>query len=226
MIARKGAREAPSRRESDGNVLVNVSQDSFIEMKDLMSSDGEIRELYDDLSDRDYIEFNDILTSDTASTSSGNSSNVSVSSNEYINIDELLGEIMRHDPVHVEDEEKVDCISSFTGPVLLDLADRDKLLKDSMSLDKGNGKPYCHFSNGDYLELRDLLPSNMASTKSGNLGCLGWNSSEYFNADELLRDIARDGSACVEDQQEKPDCRVCMQNSICSSPVSLTGTGN
>lgn len=219
MITRKEGCEAPSRREADGNVLVNVSQDSFIEMNDLLSSDGEISELYDYFSDRDYLEFNDILTSDTASTSCGSN----MSSDEHINIDELLGEIMRHDPVPVEDEEKVDCFSGFTEPVQLDQDDTDKLLGDGMSSGKENRMPY-HFSNGDFLELTDLLPSDMAST--GNLGCTGRNSAEYFNADELLRDIAKDGPASVEEQQEKPDCWVCTKNSIRSSLVSLTGTGD
>jgi hypothetical protein len=225
MIARKEGREAPSRTEAGGNMLVNASQDSFIEMKDLMSSDGEIRELYDHYSDRDYIEFDDILTSDTASTSSENSSNMSVSSNEYINIDGLLGDIMRHGSVPVEDEENenVDCISCFSEPVQ---DDNDKLLKDNMPSDKENNELYHHFSNGAYLELRDFFPSNMSSTISGNLGCMGRNSSEYINADEFLRGIGRDDRTSVEEEQHNPDCNVCMENSIRPSPVSVTGTGN
>jgi hypothetical protein len=225
MIARKEGGEAPSRREAHGNMLENVSQDSFIEMKDLMSSDGEIRELYDHCSDRDYIEFDDILTSDTASTSSGNSSNTSVTSNEYINIGGLLRDIMRHGSVPVEDEEieNVDCISCFSGPVQ---DDSDELLKDNMPLDKEDSEPYHHFSNGGYLELRDLFPSHTASTISGNLGCMGWNSSEYFNADELLRGIERADSTSLEEEQQNPDCHVCMKNSIRPSPVAVTGTGN
>ena len=177
-------------READGQVSVNVSPDSFIELKDLMSSDGEISELYD-FSDRDFLEFNDILTSDTASTSSENSE-------EYFNIGDMLREITRDGPVSVE-EEKDDCVSSFTGPVQCDQADRDKRLKDkdSISWDKKNSTLNHHLSNGSYLELRDLLPSNTASTKSGNLGSMRNNSCEFFNAHELLRDIARVDDAPV-----------------------------
>lgn len=176
-------------READGQVSVNVSPDSFIELKDLMSSDGEISELYD-FSDRDFLEFNDILTSDTASTSSENS--------EYFNIGDMLREIARDGPMSGE-EEKDDCVSSFTGPVQYDQADRDKQLKDkdSISWHKNASTPNHHLSNGSYLELRDLLPSNMASTKSGNLGSMRNNSCEYFNAHELLRDIARVDNAPV-----------------------------
>ncbi|XP_078178388.1 uncharacterized protein LOC144572616 [Carex rostrata] len=176
-------------READRQVSVNVSPDSFIELKDLMSSDGEISELYD-FSDRDFLEFNDILTSDTASTSSENS--------EYFNIGEMLREITREGPVSVE-EEKDDCVSSFTGPVQCKQADRDKQLKDkdSISWDKNNSTPNHHLSNGSYLELIDLLPSDTTSTKSGNLGSMRNNSCEYFNAHELLRDIARVDNAPV-----------------------------
>ncbi|KAF3334131.1 NAC transcription factor 29-like protein [Carex littledalei] len=184
-------------REAGGNVLVNVSQDSFIELKDLMSSDGEISELYG-FSDRDFLEFNDILISDTASTSSENSSDMSVNSEDYFNIGDMLRMIARDGPVSAE-EEKDDCVSSFTGPVQYDQAVRDKLLKekDSIPWDKKNSTPSHHLSNGSYLELRDLLPSNTASTKSGNLGSMRNNSCEYFNAHELLRDIARVDNAPV-----------------------------
>ncbi|CAA6657550.1 unnamed protein product [Spirodela intermedia] len=76
------------------------------------------------------------------------------------------------------------------------------------------------FSNGDFLELKDLNDTDSSSSSSDNSSRVSLSSDDYFDSEALLRDLKNESNPAVEAHSHS-ECKPCISRSLRTNSMTI-----